>query len=134
MFWRKDSEEQASFWIATAELPKTAANSFYHRLDRTLADSGFGDAVRALCASFYETDRSRGGRPSIDPEVCRWWVSSRACRASGRLLCGVRTPCRSVNSCTTGLAMGLDFGRNRMTSHAQLRLTPFHGRVSASSA
>ena len=31
--------------------------------------SGFGDAVRALSEPYYEMDRSRGGRPGIDPEV-----------------------------------------------------------------
>jgi len=69
MFRRKDSAEQASFWIATSELPKTAANSFYHRLDRALAEADFGDAVRALCAPYYNQDSSVGGRPGIDPEV-----------------------------------------------------------------
>lgn len=69
MFRRKDPEQQSSFWIATSELPQTPANTFYQRLDRALSDSGFGDAVRALCAPFYEGDRSRGGRPGIDPEV-----------------------------------------------------------------
>lgn len=68
MFRRKDPEEQASLWLPMQELPKTAATSFYQRLDRALAASGFGDAVRELCAPYYETDRSRGGRPGIDPE------------------------------------------------------------------
>jgi transposase len=69
MFRRKDPEAQASLWLPTQELPKTAATSFYQRLDRALAGSGFGDAVRDLCAPYYEMDRSRGGRPGIDPEV-----------------------------------------------------------------
>lgn len=69
MFRRKDPEEQSSFWIPTSDLPQTPANTFYQRLDRALAESGFGDAVRALCAPYYEMDRSRGGRPGIDPEV-----------------------------------------------------------------
>jgi len=69
MFRRKDPEAQASLWLPTQELSKTAATSFYQRLDRALAASGFGDAVRALCAPYYEMDRSRGGRPGIDPEV-----------------------------------------------------------------
>lgn len=69
MFRRKDRAEQSSFWIPTSELPTTPANAFYGRLDRALRESGFGDAVRALCEPFYESDRSRGGRPGIDPEV-----------------------------------------------------------------
>lgn len=69
MFRRKDAESQASFWVPTSELPSTPINAFYARLDRALGESGFGDAVRALCEPFYEGDRSRGGRPGIDPEV-----------------------------------------------------------------
>ena len=53
MFRRKDPEAQASLWLPTQELSKTAATSFYQRLDRALAASGFGDAVRALCAPYY---------------------------------------------------------------------------------
>jgi len=69
MFRQKEAEQQASLWIATSELPSTPVNAFYRRLDRELTRSGFGDKVRALCEPFYETDRSRGGRPGIDPEV-----------------------------------------------------------------
>ena len=69
MFRRKDPEAQVSLWVPTQELPRTSATSFYQRLDRALAGSGFGDAVRELCAPYYEMDRSRGGRPGIDPEV-----------------------------------------------------------------
>jgi transposase len=69
MFRRKDAEPQSSFWIPTSELPSTPVNTFYQRLDRAFAETGFGDAVRELCAPFYERDSSRGGRPGIDPEV-----------------------------------------------------------------
>jgi transposase len=69
MFRRKDAEQQPSFWIPTNKLPSTPVNAFYRRLDRALAASGFGDSVRALCAPFYESDVSRGGRPGTDPEV-----------------------------------------------------------------
>jgi transposase len=69
MFRRKDVEPQPSFWIPTSELPSAPVNAFYRRLDRALAETGFGDAVRELCAPFYERDASKGGRPGIDPEV-----------------------------------------------------------------
>src|SRR3970282_1588666 len=69
MFSRKDPEQQPSLWIATSDLPGTPANAFYQRLDRALARFGFGEAVRALCEPFYETDERVGGRPGIDPEV-----------------------------------------------------------------
>lgn len=69
MFRKKDPEAQSSFWLATDEMPSSPASSFYQRLDRALEASGFGDVVRELCAPYYETDRSRGGRPGIDPAV-----------------------------------------------------------------
>jgi transposase len=69
MFRRKAREPQSTFWIPTTELPSTPANAFYERLDRALTESGFGDEVRKLCEPYYERDRSRGGRPGIDPEV-----------------------------------------------------------------
>jgi len=69
MFRPKAAEQQSSLWIATSDLPITPVHGFYERLDRALAKSGFGDTVRALCASCYEMDAARGGRPGIDPEV-----------------------------------------------------------------
>jgi transposase len=69
MFRRKDRDQQSTFWIPTSAIPSTPANTFYQQLDRALTKSGFGDAVRALCAPFYTNDVSRGGRPGIDPEV-----------------------------------------------------------------
>lgn len=69
MFRRKDVDPQSSFWVPTNELPSTPVHAFYQRLDRALAETGFGDAVREVCAPFYENDASRGGRPGIDPEV-----------------------------------------------------------------
>src|SRR6056297_1483961 len=69
MFRKKDPEAQASLWVSASEMPSSPASSFYQRLDRALEASGFGDAVRELCAPYYEMDRSRGGRPGIDPAV-----------------------------------------------------------------
>jgi transposase len=69
MFRRKDRDQQSSIWIPTSDIRSTPANTFYQKLDRALSNSGFGDAVRALCAPFYASDLSRGGRPGIDPEV-----------------------------------------------------------------
>ncbi|MGH7577080.1 MAG: transposase [Longimicrobiales bacterium] len=69
MFRRKDRDQQSTFWIPASELPATPVNTFYQKLDRALLKSGFGDAVRALCAPFYRSDPKQGGRPGIDPEV-----------------------------------------------------------------
>jgi transposase len=67
MFRRKQTDPQGSLWIVASELPVTAANTFYQRLDRELNKSKFGDKVRAACAPYYKD--AAGGRPGIDPEV-----------------------------------------------------------------
>lgn len=69
MFRQKDPEKQPTMWIATSDLPVTAANDFYAKLDEALKAFSFGDEVRRLAEPFYCTDPSRGGRPGIDPEV-----------------------------------------------------------------
>ena len=69
MFESKESPPQATLWLATQDLVVTPAHSFYERLDRAFTTIGFADAVRTLCAPFYEMDATRGGRPGIDPVV-----------------------------------------------------------------
>ena len=50
-------------WIATTDLPSTAAHPFYERLNRILDDAGFDAHVEALCVPFYASH----GRPSLAP-------------------------------------------------------------------
>lgn len=69
MFRKKTPEEAPSLWIATSDLPTTPAHAFYQRLDAVLAQHQFGEAVRRLCAPYYEMDARKGGQPGIDPEV-----------------------------------------------------------------
>ena len=69
MFRKKTPEEAPALWIATSDLPVTPANGFYQKLDGALTKHQFGEAVRRLCAPFYEMDASKGGQPGIDPEV-----------------------------------------------------------------
>ncbi len=69
MFRKKTPQEAPALWIATSDLPTTPANGFFQKLEAALAKRQFGDAVRRLCAPFYETDASKGGQPGIDPEV-----------------------------------------------------------------
>jgi hypothetical protein len=38
---KRKHQEQQSFWIATADLPKTAGHPFYERLNRILDDGDF---------------------------------------------------------------------------------------------
>lgn len=69
MFRKKTPEVAPPLWIATTDLPTTPATSFFQRLDLVLAEEQFGDAVRRLCAPYYDMDASKGGHPGIDPEV-----------------------------------------------------------------
>lgn len=69
MFRKKTPEEAPALWIARSDLPTNPANSFYQKLDGTLAERQFGDEVRRLCAPHYEMDARKGGQPGIDPEV-----------------------------------------------------------------
>ena len=51
-------------WIATSDLPRTAAHPFYERMNRILDKAGFDAYVEKLCAPFYA---ERMGRPSLLP-------------------------------------------------------------------
>jgi hypothetical protein len=45
--------EQASLWIATAELPKSPGHPFYTRLNALLDAADFDRFVEGQCARFY---------------------------------------------------------------------------------
>ena len=63
-------DRQASMWVATADLPKSAGHPFYARLNRVLDDAGFDTVVEAQCAQFYADGI---GRPSLAPgRYFRW--------------------------------------------------------------
>ena len=57
-------DRQASMWVATADLPKSAGHPFYARLNRVLDDAGFDTFVEAQCAPCYADGI---GRPSLAP-------------------------------------------------------------------
>ena len=61
---RKRQRRQAALWIATSDLPRTAAHPFYERLNRILDDAGFDPFVETQCARFYADTL---GRPSLAP-------------------------------------------------------------------
>jgi transposase len=50
-------------WVATQELPRTAAHPFYTRLNQILATSHFDEYVEGLCQRFYADE----GRPGLPP-------------------------------------------------------------------
>src|SRR6267143_1044310 len=56
--------EQASMWVATAELPKSPGHPFYTRLSALLEADDFDRLVEGQCAKFYAPVM---GRPSLAP-------------------------------------------------------------------
>ncbi len=63
---RKQRERQEEFWIATAELPRSAGHPFYERLNELLEEAGLDGFVEELCRRFYAP---KMGRPSLAPGV-----------------------------------------------------------------
>jgi transposase len=61
---RKRRARQASMWVATQDLPRSAAHPFYRRLNRVLDDAQFDAFVEGACATFYAPVM---GRPSLVP-------------------------------------------------------------------
>ena len=51
------------------ELVMGPQNGFYPKLSAVLAKLGFTESVHALCADYYQTDSSNGGRPPVDTTV-----------------------------------------------------------------
>ena len=60
----KRGSHQSTIWIATSDLPRTAAHPFYERINRILDKVGFDAHVERLCAPFYAATM---GRPSLAP-------------------------------------------------------------------
>src|SRR5215218_5512636 len=61
---RKRRARQASMWVATQDLPRSAAHPFYRRLNRVLDDAQFDAFVEGACATFYAEVM---GRPGLAP-------------------------------------------------------------------
>ena len=61
---RKRRLRQSTIWIATSDLPRTAAHPFYERINQILDQAGFDGQVEKLCAPFYA---EKMGRPSLLP-------------------------------------------------------------------
>jgi transposase len=60
---RKRRAKQASMWVATQDLPRSAAHPFYARLNQILDQHDFDGYVEGLCERFYADD----GRPGLPP-------------------------------------------------------------------
>src|SRR5688572_29079456 len=60
---RKRHAKQRSMWVATHDLPRSAAHPFYTRLNQILDKHDFDGYVEGLCERFYADD----GRPGLPP-------------------------------------------------------------------
>jgi transposase len=60
---RKRQAKQASMWVATQDLQRSAAHPFYTRLNQTLDQYDFDGFVEGLCERFYADE----GRPGLPP-------------------------------------------------------------------
>jgi transposase len=60
---RRRHAKQASIWVATQDLPRSAAHPFYTRLNQILDEHDFDGYVEGLCQRFYADD----GRPGLPP-------------------------------------------------------------------
>jgi transposase len=60
---RKRHAKQPLMWVATNDLPRSAARPFYTRLNQILDTHNFDGYVEGLCERFYADD----GRPGLPP-------------------------------------------------------------------
>jgi transposase len=60
---RRQRPQQTSIWVATQDLPRSAAHPFYTRLNQILDTAGFDEHVETLCQRFYADDVGRPGLP-----------------------------------------------------------------------
>src|SRR5919106_603804 len=60
---RRRYAKQTSMWVATNDLPRSAAHPFYTRLNQILDKDDFDGYVEGLCERFYAGD----GRPGLPP-------------------------------------------------------------------
>jgi transposase len=60
---RRRRAKQASMWVVTNDLPRSAAHPFYTRLNQILEQHDFDGYVEGVCEGFYAQD----GRPGLPP-------------------------------------------------------------------
>jgi hypothetical protein len=53
---RRRRATQTSMWVATEDLPRTAAHPFYTRLNHILEQHDFDEYVEGLCVRCYAED------------------------------------------------------------------------------
>jgi transposase len=60
---RRRDAKQASMWVATEDLPRSAAHPFYRRLNQIFDQDDFDVYVEGLCQRFYADEVGRPGLP-----------------------------------------------------------------------
>jgi transposase len=60
---RRRRPKQTAMWVATQDLPRTAAHPFYARLNQILDKADFDGYVESLCQRFYADEVGRPGLP-----------------------------------------------------------------------
>ena len=60
---RRRRPKQTSMWVATQDLPRTAAHPFYTRLNQILDQANSDAYVESLCQRFYANEIGRPGLP-----------------------------------------------------------------------
>jgi transposase len=60
---RRRRPKQTSMWVATHDLPRTAAHPFYTRLNQILDKADFDGYVESFCQRFYADEVGRPGLP-----------------------------------------------------------------------
>jgi hypothetical protein len=60
---RRRLAKRASMWVATQDLPRSAAHPFYTRLNQMLDQQALDEFVERLCERFY-ADEGRPGLPA----------------------------------------------------------------------
>ena len=60
---RRRHAKQTSMWVATQDLPRSAAHPFYTRLNQILDKHNFDGCVEGLCQQFYAKEIGRPGLP-----------------------------------------------------------------------
>jgi len=63
---KRKRERQASLWISSSDLPRSAGHPFYQGLNKQLNAGGFDIFVESACQKFYAEQL---GRPSLAPSV-----------------------------------------------------------------
>jgi hypothetical protein len=69
---RRRHAKHASMWVATQDLPRSAAHPFYARLNQILDQHDFDGFVEGLCERFYADDGRLADRASLTRRAENW--------------------------------------------------------------